>query len=73
MRFASADRPDTLEYLQDRLEKLVNLPKTTFETLGCGWYGYLNRIDLGGYGILDFGGKSQQNPIILHSMDVAVR
>lgn len=61
LRLASADRSDAIEYLGEQLEKLFNLPKMDFELSGRGWYGYLNRVDLGGYGILAYGGESQQN------------
>lgn len=50
-----------LSWLFDCLRVLFLIPKMT--STGKGWFGYAERFDLGGYGLLAYGGESQRGSV----------
>lgn len=53
---------DATEYqgeLLNKIKHLFNLPEQNYEIANKGWYGYTYRVDLGRYGLMAWGGESQ--------------
>lgn len=50
-------------WLENALEVFFCVPRTGWTSTGRGWFGYSHRIDLGEFGLLAFGGKSQKNTV----------
>lgn len=67
--FAFTVRPrcpelEVVDWTHTQLEEFFNLPAMILEISASGRkFGYLHRIDLGGYGVLLFGGDSQRGTV----------
>lgn len=49
--------------LRDVLIDVFNIPPHDWKLFNHGWNGYAFRVDLGGYGLVAFGGKSQRGTV----------
>lgn len=54
---------ETLLELRDVLQSCFNIPADCWLKVEGGWYGYKNRISLGKFGLIAYGGSSQQNTV----------
>lgn len=54
---------EPLERVKRRLIATFNLPADAWQANERGWFGYENRIDLGNYGLLAYGGPTQKNTL----------
>ena len=62
--FACTWLPGNDNYI-NLVEALLNLPQTEWRRLNGGWQGYETRIDLGGFGLLAYGGEYQRGTVHL--------
>lgn len=61
--FAFSLKLSSLHDLLTDLQQVFSLPVTSLVPNGRGWFGYKHRVDLGPYGLLAYGGESQQGTI----------
>ncbi len=52
-----------VRWLLDELETTFRVPRTDWTGKGRGWFGYTHRIDLGEFGLLAYGGESQNGTV----------
>lgn len=52
-----------LDWIADLLADLFGILRSEWKPTGRGWFGYVQRIDLGEYGLLAYGGERQRGTI----------
>jgi phage replication initiation protein len=60
--FAFTFLPGTESFV-DLIESVFQLPRTEWKGRDAGWQGYERRVDLGGFGLLGYGGEHQRGTI----------
>lgn len=50
-------------WVLDELEVMFRVPRTNWTGKGRGWFGYTHRIDLGEFGLVAYGGDSQNGTV----------
>lgn len=52
-----------VRWLLDALEVTFRVPRAGWAGKGRGWFGYTDRVDLGDFGLVAYGGKSQNGTV----------
>lgn len=52
-----------VRWVLDELEVTFRVPRTNWTGKGRGWFGYTDRIDLGEFGLVAYGGESQNGTV----------